>query len=167
MSRMLGAGRTGQVLAALATATCAEFLGAMHLLTTTVPDFLFWAVTLVLVLKLLTQPGPALVGGHRGVRRGGLRGQVEHRLPGRRAGRRVRADPGPAAGDRAGGWSSGAVLAAALAAPDVVWQAAHGWPAFDVFGGLQQSAGHNRAGYWIAAGHLHRPGAGPGLGRAA
>jgi 4-amino-4-deoxy-L-arabinose transferase-like glycosyltransferase len=33
MSRLLGAGRAGQLIAALATATCAEFLGAMHLLT--------------------------------------------------------------------------------------------------------------------------------------
>src|SRR5215470_6919964 len=35
MSRMLGAGRTGQLLAALAAATCGEYLGAMHELTTT------------------------------------------------------------------------------------------------------------------------------------
>src|SRR6185437_9944866 len=54
MSRLLGAGRTGQVMTALATATCAEYLGAMHELTTTVPDFFFWTLTLVLVLKLLT-----------------------------------------------------------------------------------------------------------------
>ena len=37
MSRRLGAGRTGQLLAALAAATCAEYLGAMHELTTTTP----------------------------------------------------------------------------------------------------------------------------------
>src|SRR5215472_8957090 len=44
MSRMLGAGRTGQLLAALAAATCGEYLGAMHELTTTTPDFVCWAV---------------------------------------------------------------------------------------------------------------------------
>jgi hypothetical protein len=67
MSRLLGAGRAGQVLAALSAATCAEFLGAMHLLTTTTPDFLFWAITLLLVIKLLLSyrarerscPGPS------------------------------------------------------------------------------------------------------------
>jgi len=32
--------------------------------------------------------------------------------------------------------------------PDVIWQAAHGWPALDVFRALQTAAGHNRAGYW-------------------
>jgi hypothetical protein len=58
MSRLLGAGRTGQLLAALATATCGEYLGAMHELTTTVPDFLFWAVTLLLVMRLLTSQDP-------------------------------------------------------------------------------------------------------------
>src|SRR5215470_9027255 len=58
MSRMLGAGRTGQLLAALTAATCAEYLGAMHELTTTTPDFVFWAVTLLLVLKLLASRDP-------------------------------------------------------------------------------------------------------------
>src|SRR5262249_28211360 len=58
MSRLLGAGRTGQVLAALATAACAEFLGAMHELATTTPDFVFWALTLLLVLKLITSQDP-------------------------------------------------------------------------------------------------------------
>ena len=65
MSRLLGAGRAGQLLAALAVATCAEYLGAMHELTTTMPDFVFWAVTLYLVMRLLHQPGPAVVAGHR------------------------------------------------------------------------------------------------------
>src|SRR6266480_4254921 len=58
MSRMLGAGRTGQLLAALATATCGEYLGAMHELTTTTPDFVCWAVTLLLVAKLLERRDP-------------------------------------------------------------------------------------------------------------
>src|SRR6266704_2022034 len=58
MSRMLGAGRTGQLLAALAAATCGEYLGAMHELTTTTPDFVCWAVTLLLVMKLLDSRDP-------------------------------------------------------------------------------------------------------------
>jgi hypothetical protein len=45
---------------------------------------------------------------------------------------------------------AGAVLAAALAAPDLIWQAAHGWPAFDVFAALQGQSAHNRAVYWVA-----------------
>ena len=70
MSRVLGAGRTGQVLAALATATCGEYLGTMHLLTTTAPDFVGWAVTLLLVLRLLQSRDPRwwlAIGGCVGV----------------------------------------------------------------------------------------------------
>ena len=39
-------------------------------------------------------------------------------------------------------------MAAALAAPDFAWQAAHGWPNLEVFRALQGEAGHNRAVYW-------------------
>src|SRR5262249_43598569 len=52
ISRLLGAGRTGQLLAALAAATCAEYLAAMHELTTTTPDFVLWSITLLLVTRL-------------------------------------------------------------------------------------------------------------------
>ena len=58
MSRQLGAGRGGQLLAAIAAATCAEYLGAMHELTTATPDFVFWAVTLLLVMRLLASQDP-------------------------------------------------------------------------------------------------------------
>ena len=44
----------------------------------------------------------------------------------------------------------GAVIAAALAAPDLVWQALHGWPNLDVFRALQGSALHNRVVFWPA-----------------
>ena len=47
MARTLGADRRGQFVAALATACCAEYLGAMHELTTTVPDFVCWTVALL------------------------------------------------------------------------------------------------------------------------
>jgi Dolichyl-phosphate-mannose-protein mannosyltransferase len=42
----------------------------------------------------------------------------------------------------------GGLIAVALAAPDVVWQATHGWPNLEVYRALQTQAGHNRAGYW-------------------
>src|SRR6266567_4519995 len=71
MSRRLGAGRTGQLLAALAAATCAEYLGAMHELTTTTPDFVFWALILLLVMRLLASRDPRwwlAIGGCGGAR---------------------------------------------------------------------------------------------------
>ena len=70
MSRRLGAGRTGQLLAALAAATCGEYLGAMHELTTTTPDLVFWAVTLLLVMQLLASQDRrwwVAIGGCAGV----------------------------------------------------------------------------------------------------
>ena len=42
---------------------------------------------------------------------------------------------------------AGGALALAIWAPDLVWQAAHGWPQFQVFSALQQDAGHNRSVY--------------------
>jgi hypothetical protein len=149
MSRLLGAGRTGQLLAALATATCGEYLGAMHELTTAAPDFVFWAVTLYLVLRLLTSEDPRwwlAIGGCIGVASeakwniaflagalaaGFLLTDARHLLRSRYL-------------------LAGCLIAAALAAPDLIWQAAHGWPSLDVFRALQTQAGHNRATYWIA-----------------
>jgi hypothetical protein len=152
MSRMLGAGRTGQVLAALAAATCAEFLGAMHELTTTMPDFVFWAVTLLLVMRLLASRDPrwwVAIGGCAGL------------------GSEAKWDIGFLAVALAAGFAAtgladrdirrllrsrylllGGVIAVALAAPDLIWQAAHGWPNLDVFRALQRAAGHNRAVFW-------------------
>jgi len=149
MSRMLGAGRTGQLLAALATATCAEYLGATHLLTTTVPDFLAWGIMLVLVLRLLASEDPRwwlAVGACAGI------------------GASAKWNIGFLVAALAAGFAltparkllrsryllAGGVLAAALASPDVIWQATHGWPNLAVFQVLQDAAWHNRATYWPA-----------------
>ena len=149
MSRQLGANRSGQILAALATATCGEYLGAMHELTTTTPNFVFWAVTLLLVMRLLASQNPRwwlAIGGCIGV---GSEAEwnigflaaalaVGFLVTGQRTLLRSRY------------LLLGCVLAAALAAPDVIWRAAHGWPQLDVFRALQGQAGHNRATSWIA-----------------
>ena len=149
MSRMLGAGRTGQLLAALAAATCGEYLGAMHELTTTTPDFACWAVTLLLVLKLLASQDPRwwlAIGASAGVASEAkwnivfLLGALAAGFAGTDARRLLRSRY----------LLAGGVIAAALAAPDLIWQAAHGWPSFEVFRALQGQAGHNRAVYWVA-----------------
>ena len=147
MSRRLGAGRTGQLLAALAAATCAEFLGAMHELTTTTPDFVFWAATLLLVMRLLASQDPrwwVAVGGCAGLG-AEAKWNIGFLLAGLAAGflltdaRRLLASRY---------LLLGGLIAAALAAPDIIWQAANGWPALDVFRVLQRAAGHNRAVFW-------------------
>jgi Dolichyl-phosphate-mannose-protein mannosyltransferase len=149
MSRRVGAGRTGQLLAALAAATCGEYVAAAHELTTTPPDFLFWALTLYLVVRLLASQDPRwwlAIGGCIGVASeakwnigflaiallGGLAATDARRLL------------------RSRYFLAGCLMVAVLAAPDVVWQAAHGWPSMQVFRGLQDQAGHNRATYWLA-----------------
>jgi Dolichyl-phosphate-mannose-protein mannosyltransferase len=149
MSRLLGAGRVGQILAALAAATCGEYLGAMHELTTTMPDFVFWALTLYLVMRLLTSRDPRwwlAIGGCAGVA-----SEAKWNI----AFLAVALAAGFLATDarrllRSRYLLLGCVIFAALAAPDVIWQAAHGWPSFDVFRTLQGQAGHNRATYWTA-----------------
>ena len=144
MSRMLGAGRTGQLLAALAAAICGEYLGAMHELTTTAPDFVCWAVTLLLVMKLLDSRDPRwwlAIGTSIGV-------ASEAKWNIAFLGAALAA--GFLATDarsllRSRYLLAGCLIAAALAAPDLIWQAAHGWPSIDVFRALQGQAGHNRA----------------------
>ena len=147
MSRRLGAGRTGQLLAALAAATCGEYLGAMHELTTTTPDLVFWAITLLLVMQLLASQDRrwwVVIGGCAGVA-SEAKWNIGFLLAALAAGfactdaRRLL---------RSRYLLIGALIAATLAAPDLIWQAMHGWPALDVFRALQTAAWHNRVGYW-------------------
>jgi dolichyl-phosphate-mannose-protein mannosyltransferase len=149
MSRMLGAGRTGQLLAALGAATCGEYLGAMHELTTTTPDFVFWAVTLLLVMRLLASRDPrwwVAIGACAGVA-SEAKWNIAF-LAAALAAAFLATDARRLLASRY--LLAGCLLAAALAAPDVIWQAAHGWPSIDVFRALQGQAGHNRAVYWPA-----------------
>ena len=149
MSRMLGAGRAGQLLAALGAAVCGEYLGAMHELTTTPADFVCWAVTLLLVMKLLASRDPRwwlAIGVSAGVA-SEAKWNIAFLLAALAAGFLA---TGARHLLRSRYLLAGCLIAAALAAPDVIWQAAHGWPSIDVFRALQGQAGHNRAVYWPA-----------------
>ena len=153
MSRQLGAGRTGQLLAALAAATCAEFLGVMHELTTAAPDFVFWAVTLVLVMRLLASEDPrwwVAIGGCVGIA-SEAKWNIGFLVVALAVGFAATglADRGARRLLRSRYLLLGAMIAAALAAPDLVWQAMHGWPELDVFRALDGAAGHNRAVFWL------------------
>jgi hypothetical protein len=149
MSRLLGAGRTGQVVAALATAACGEYLGAAHLFSTTTFDFFLWALTLYLVLRLIVSADPrwwVVAGACVGV------------------GMNAKWSVGVLAAALLAGFAltpsrallrsryllAGAVIAAVLAAPDVIWQAQHGWPNLAVFRALHGQAVHNLVVYWPA-----------------
>jgi 4-amino-4-deoxy-L-arabinose transferase-like glycosyltransferase len=149
ISRLLGAGRTGQLLAALAAATCGEFIAAMHELTTTMPDFVFWAVLLLLVTRLLVSQDPRwwiAIGGCAGIA-SEAKWNIAFLAVSLGAGFLVT----DARGLLRSRWLLiGCLLAAVLAVPDVAWQAAHGWPNLAVFRALQEQASHNRATYWPA-----------------
>jgi len=119
----------------------------MHELTTTTPDFVFWAVTLLLVTKLLASQDPrwwVAIGACVGVA-SEAKWNIGFLVAALAAGflatdaRRLL---------RSRYLLAGCLIAAALAAPDLIWQAAHGWPSIDVFRALQGDAGHNRALYW-------------------
>jgi hypothetical protein len=148
MGRLLGAGRTGQVLAALATATCGEYIGAAHELTTTPADFLGWTVTLYLVTRLLASRDPRwwlAIGAALGVA-SEAKWNIGFLAATLLAGFAVTGAARPLLRSRY--LAVGAVLAAALAAPDVMWQAMHGWPGIEVFHALHGQAGHNRLVFW-------------------
>jgi hypothetical protein len=149
MSRLLGAGRTGQVVAALATAACGEYLAAAHLFSTTTFDFFFWALTLYLVLRLIVSADPRwwiAVGACVGV------GASAKWTIGALAAALIAGFAlTPARGLlRSRYLLAGAVIAAVLGSPDVIWQALHGWPNLAVFGALHGQGGHNMAVYWPA-----------------
>lgn len=148
MARVLGAGQRGQLVAAVATACCAQYLGAMHELTTTVPDFVGWTVALLLVSRLLASGDPRwwlAIGAAAGI---GM--SVKWNIGFLVAGLLLGFACTPAARPllRSRYLLLSGVLCAALAAPDFGWQAAHGWPNFDVFRALQGDAWKNRLNYW-------------------
>jgi hypothetical protein len=148
MARQLGAGPRGQLLAAIATACCAQYLGAMHELTTTVPDFFFWTVLLLLVTRLLTSGNQRwwlAIGGLAGI---GMTAKwnIGFLVAGLLLGFACTPAARPLLRSRY--LALGALLFAVLAAPDFIWQAAHGWPNLDVFRALQGDAWKNRVQYW-------------------
>jgi hypothetical protein len=148
MARTLGAGRRGQLIAAVATACCAQYLGAMHELTTTPADFVTWAALLLFVTKLLTSGDKRwwlAIGAAGGI---GMTAKwnIGFLVVGLVIGFAVSREARPLLRSRY--LAIGAVIFAALAAPDFIWQAANGWPNLAVFHALQHDAWKNRANYW-------------------
>jgi 4-amino-4-deoxy-L-arabinose transferase-like glycosyltransferase len=125
LARELGANRRAQLIAAGAIAACPLFAGATLLFGTTVLDQFFWAAVLLLVVRAVRVQTPAawlLAGLVAGV---GLETKqtvvvlLAAVLIGLAASRRhVLRSQWP--------WAAGAV-AAALWAPNLWWDATHGW----------------------------------------
>jgi 4-amino-4-deoxy-L-arabinose transferase-like glycosyltransferase len=131
IARELGGGRRAQVLAAVAVAAMPLYLGAGSLFQTVVFDQLWWALALLLVVRLLNGADPrwwVAVGAVIGV---GLETKwtmallaagLAAGLVAVPAGRRHLATPWL--------WAGGA-LALALWLPNLVWQALNDWPTLE------------------------------------
>jgi hypothetical protein len=148
MARVLGAGRRGQLIAAVATACCAQYLGAMHELTTAPADFVCWAALLLFAVKLLTSGDRRwwLAIGVTGGIGMSAKWNIGFLVAGLALGFVMSREARPLLRSRY--LAIGAVLFAVLAAPDFIWQATHGWPNLAVFHALQHDAWKNRANYW-------------------
>jgi 4-amino-4-deoxy-L-arabinose transferase-like glycosyltransferase len=131
MARRFGAGRSGQAFAAFTVGFVGVLLGEGHLLSTAVFDFALWTLGLWLLVQILDDADPRIwlaVGGVVGV---GLLNKhtmaffalaVLVGILSTRQRRRL-----------ASIWPwLGVLMAAALALPNVIWQANNGWPQLDM-----------------------------------
>ncbi len=134
ISRRLGGSARLQVLSAIGVGWVGVLLAQGHLLSTAVFDFLAWSVVLLLVIMLLDGADPRwwpAVGAVIGI---GF--QNKHTIVALSVallvsmlgfGRSALGGPWP--------WA-GAAVAVALAAPNIVWQATHGWPQLEMSAAL-------------------------------
>jgi hypothetical protein len=125
-ARLLGAGRAGQVLTAVVVAASAVVVALGHRLSTASFDTLAWTAVLVLATQagLDRRPRLWLVAGL-------LAGILVALVLDRELRPQLRT-PWP--------WLAG-VLAALLWLPNLLWQADHGWPVFDLSADIAEEYG--------------------------
>ena len=148
LAALFGAGRFGRVLAALTTACAPVVIGAVHVDNTTPLDLLAWTAVLLCVTTALLRGRPRwwlAAGAAAGV---GLENDnlMALLLIGLALGLLV-SEHRPVLRTR---WPwLGAGIAAVIWAPNVIWQAAHGWPQLAMAAALHRensSAGDYAAG---------------------
>lgn len=143
-ARELGGGRGAQVFAAAATALSTYVLVVTHMLSTTTVDLLIWTALAVVGLRL-TRTGDGRWWLAAGLVIGlGLQNKWLVLLP--CAGWLVGLlAVGPREVLRSRWLPVGVLVAVVVAAPAVVWQAAHGWPLLTLASGISGSdGGENR-----------------------
>ncbi len=134
---LFGAGRFGQVLAALATACTPVLVGADHIGNTTPLDLLAWTAVLLCVATALLRDRPRWWLGAGVVTGVGLEADnlLALLLIGLALGLLV-TQYRPVLGTR---WPwLGAGIAAVIWAPNLIWQATHGWPQLAMAAALHQ-----------------------------
>lgn len=140
-ARELGGGARAQVLAALATGLSGVVLAIGHILSTTTFDALAWALVAWLALRTLRRDEPRgwlLVGLAGGV---GLlnKSLVAFLLAALVAG--VALSPRARHHLRSPWAGAGALVAAALWAPNLVWQHRNGWPQLELSADIRDEYG--------------------------
>ena len=148
VAREVGGGRRAQAIAAACTAVSALVLAAGHLLSTTTPDLFAWSLVTWLALRASRSYGSRLwlvVGAASGLALL-VKPLVLFLLAALVAGvaisgpRRLLRDP----------WVwGGAVVAAAIATPYVLWQAAHGWPQLDMAQAISSGSSGSSQPRWL------------------
>ena len=131
IARELGGDERAMTLAAVATAACSVVLAAGHLLSTATVDLLVWVALLWLAARLLRTGEPRLwiaFGAVAGI--GLLNKSLVVLLAVALGGGLVLGGRGRTL--RSPWLWGGAVLALAIAAPNVLWQAQHGWPQLEM-----------------------------------
>jgi hypothetical protein len=137
LAALFGAGRFGRVLAALATACAPVVIGATHIGNTTPLDLLAWAAVLLCVTTALLRHRPRWWLGAGAAAGVGLENNnlMVMLLVGLALGILVSVHQ-PVLRTR---WPwLGAGVAALLWAPNLIWQAAHGWPQLAMASALHQ-----------------------------
>ncbi len=147
MARELGGGRAEQALAAGCMAVAAFLLAVGHLLSTANFDLLAWTAVSWLLIRALRRGGPSwlLVGLVAGV---GLQNKflLAFLLAGVSVGLLI-------AGQRnalRGPWPwMAAVLALLIWAPNLVWQATHGWPQLELSAAIAAGSSGSSQPWWL------------------
>jgi Dolichyl-phosphate-mannose-protein mannosyltransferase len=137
LAALFGAGRFGRVLAALAMACAPVVIGATHIGNTTPPDLLAWAAVLLCVTTALLRHRPHWWLGAGAAAGAGLENNdlMVMLLAGLALGILV-SEHRPVLRTR---WPwLGAGIAAVIWAPNLIWQATHGWPQLAMASALHQ-----------------------------
>src|SRR5215470_15439235 len=137
LAALFGAGRFGRVFAALATACTPIVIGATHIGNTTPLDLAAWAVVLLCVTTALLRHRPHWWLGAGAAAGAGLENNnlMVLLLAGLALGILV-SEQRPVLRTR---WPwLGAGIAAVIWAPNIIWQATHGWPQLAMASALHQ-----------------------------
>lgn len=149
LARETGAGRAAQLLAAAATAVSSMVLMSGHLVSTATFDLLAWLVICLLAARLLRTGDPrwyAAIGAATGIAL--LNKDLVLLLIASLVAAVLLVGPRRVT-SRSGSWrwaAGGVALAVLIVAPNLWWQARHGWPQLTVASGIDRKDGTlNRA----------------------